>query len=271
MLEDETRWEEAAGHFAEAWSRVGALAAGAGPQPTTQADGDDHSHLRHDWQIRRAKSRLVDNAYLALERVPFAAATTAPSDTAGDARGQEGGSELWEVRGDAASGESEEDVSTLPAPSSSQAVHYYDFHLVYNAAYQVPEVFLTGYGGGGEVLTIDCVVRDLCLRSSHSEPAIRKALLQKEHPHLLLPWISTHLCETQTIVDLLLGTGENGGHGDGQGHGDLPLTLRSMLSWWTSVGQFVGLPLPLHLLKRLKEDADDEADEERSHPMRDRV
>jgi len=91
--------------------------------------------------------------------------------------------------------------------SERDAVHLYDYHIVYSPSFCVPTVFFKGYLEGGTELVWDQVVQDMPILQRKPAPSINNylALLSKEeHPHLRQPWYSLHPCQTATILNLVL-------------------------------------------------------------------
>ena len=100
------------------------------------------------------------------------------------------------------------------------------------------------------MLSLDEVLGDFSSKgaTAYSKEALSCVFLEKEHPLLLLPWVATHLCETSGLVSQMLLLPE----ADGVEGEVSPTTfdaLKYMLSWWSSVGKYVGLHLPLEKVK----------------------
>ena len=132
----EERWPAASAAFQEAWNE--ALRGSEG--------GGLFGRAARGWEVRIGKAGAGalrnEHRYLCLERVPLFL-------DKGD-RDDGGEVDLWE------SSDTEDCDSVLEASTSSSRaadVHYFDFHVLYNAGYQVPEVFFHGRRGlDGRVL-----------------------------------------------------------------------------------------------------------------------
>ncbi|UPR02841.1 Atg3 active-site domain domain-containing protein [Chloropicon primus] len=197
------------------------------------------------WEVRGSRTLGGEVQYLCLERVAVAVG----EDSRGEGIGEGStGVELWEVE------ESDDDEEALAGPTTLQppasrdsgtgVVHLYDFHVVHNPSYQVPEVFFFGRcGRDGRVLNFEEVARDFSLHAPYSQEDLSSVFVPKEHPLLLLPWYGTHLCETPGLLRAMLAPRE-GGCGL-----HLEPELRYMVSWWSAIGKHFGLGLPLELVK----------------------
>ena len=98
-------------------------------------------------------------------------------------------------------------------------------------------------------MSLDEVIRDFSSEgaTAYSKEALSSVFLEKEHPLLLLPWVGTHLCETSGLVGQMLLRPET--EVEGSGSPKAFDALKYMLSWWSSVGKYVGLHLPLERVK----------------------
>ena len=96
-------------------------------------------------------------------------------------------------------------------------------------SYEVPELFFLGYRQDRSILSLEEVLDDL---RGVTEEELSGCFLVKEHPLLLLPYVGTHLCETARAERRQ----EEG-------------ILRYMVSWWSAIGKYVGLHLPLDICK----------------------
>ncbi|CAH2054630.1 unnamed protein product [Thlaspi arvense] len=119
--------------------------------------------------------------------------------------------------------------------------HYYDFHVVYSASYGVPVLYFRGYCSGGQPLTLDVIKEDL--------PSCSVSLLleskwtfitQEEHPYLNRPWFKLHPCGTEEWIKLLSQSSSGAAC-------QMPVELY-LVSWFSVVGQVVGLRIPLEML-----------------------
>uniref|UniRef100_A0A1J3HQK5 Ubiquitin-like-conjugating enzyme ATG10 n=1 Tax=Noccaea caerulescens TaxID=107243 RepID=A0A1J3HQK5_NOCCA len=115
--------------------------------------------------------------------------------------------------------------------------HYYDFHVVYSASYRVPVLYFRGYCSGGQPLSLDVIKEDL---PSGSLGLLLESkwtfITQEEHPYLNRPWFKLHPCGTEEWIKLL-------------SSGGCQMTVDLYLvSWFSVVGQAVGLRIPLEML-----------------------
>ncbi|VVA96824.1 unnamed protein product [Arabis nemorensis] len=138
--------------------------------------------------------------------------------------------------------ESEELIDqTILVQNVENEAHFYDFHIVYSASYGVPVLYFRGYCSSGEPLSLDVVIKDL--------PSCSVSLLveskwtfitQEEHPYLNRPWFKLHPCETEEWIRLLSQSSTSAGC-------KMPVELY-LVSWFSVVGQVVGLRIPLEML-----------------------
>ncbi|XP_010453165.1 PREDICTED: ubiquitin-like-conjugating enzyme ATG10 isoform X2 [Camelina sativa] len=138
--------------------------------------------------------------------------------------------------------EKEEPVDhTILVQNQENEAHYYDFHIVYSASYKVPVLYFRGYCSGGQPLSLDVIKKDL--------PSCSVSLLlqskwtfitQEEHPYLNRPWFKLHPCGTEDWIKLLSQSSISAGC-------QMPVELY-LVSWFSVVGQVVGLRIPLEML-----------------------
>ena len=232
MLPEEA-WEKAAREFQSAWSRIADVEGGDRPR----------------WEMRESKAGTLrtKTTYLCLERVPVATDSPLDPDQAEEEVDSSPDQGLWECRPD-------EEVEDGVVDAAGMKPHVYDFHVVYNSSFSVPELFIKGSRWDGSALRFDEVIRDFSRGATgeRSEQALCSVFLQKEHPLLLLPWFGFHLCETSGLVAMMLRASGDGAAADPRlsALSNLSFELRYMVSWWSSVGKFVGLGLPLDLIPR---------------------
>ncbi|KAL5794476.1 hypothetical protein ACOSP7_003070 [Xanthoceras sorbifolium] len=133
------------------------------------------------------------------------------------------------------------DTATL-VQSFGREVHFYDFHIVYSTSYRVPVLYFRAYCSGGQPLVLDEIEKDLPACSA-------KVLLEskwtfitlEEHPYLNRPWYKIHPCGTSEWMKLLfLGDSALAKHGVAMKH--------YLVSWFSVVGQVVGLRIPFEML-----------------------
>lgn len=96
------------------------------------------------------------------------------------------------------------------------------------------------------------VLNDFTLNTPHSLEELSSIFLEKEHPHLLLPWIGIHLCELGSKVKHMLQAVQGASDLSTSREPRWPPTLQYMLTWWSAVGKFVSLHVPLHLWSQVK-------------------
>lgn len=84
---------------------------------------------------------------------------------------------------------------------------------------------------------MEVILQDLHIHSSQNLSDLRAMFLEKEHPYFSLPWIGTHLCETNDVMKLVAKYGEaiEGMAG----------TLQYMISWWSIMSKYIALHVPL--------------------------
>ncbi|XP_021907198.1 ubiquitin-like-conjugating enzyme ATG10 [Carica papaya] len=132
------------------------------------------------------------------------------------------------------------DKATL-IQSDHHEAHYYDFHIVYSTSYRVPVLYLRAYYSDGRALSFDEIERDLPGCSAALLESKWTFLTQEEHPYLQRPWCKLHPCGTSEWIKLLY-------------LGDVDLAKRGvaidiyLLSWFSVVGQVVGLRVPFEML-----------------------
>ncbi|KAL1211977.1 Ubiquitin-like-conjugating enzyme ATG10 [Cardamine amara subsp. amara] len=132
------------------------------------------------------------------------------------------------------------DDTILVQPLDNEA-HYYDFHIVYSASYRVPVLYFRGYCSGGKPLSLDVIKKDL---PSCSVSLLMESkwtfITQEEHPYLNRPWFKLHPCGTEEWIKLLSQSSSSAGC-------QMPVELY-LVSWFSVVGQVVGLRIPLEML-----------------------
>ncbi|CAN8260141.1 unnamed protein product [Cochlearia groenlandica] len=130
---------------------------------------------------------------------------------------------------------------TILVKKGEKEAHYYDFHIVYSASYGVPVLYFRGCCSGGEALSLDVIKKDLpsCSVSLMLESKWT-FITHEEHPYLNRPWFKLHPCGTEEWVKLLSQNSISGGC-------LMPLDLY-LVSWFSVVGQVVGLKIPLEML-----------------------
>ncbi|XP_023641136.1 ubiquitin-like-conjugating enzyme ATG10 isoform X2 [Capsella rubella] len=138
--------------------------------------------------------------------------------------------------------EKEESVDhAILVQNQENEAHYYDFHLVYSASYKVPVLYFRGYCSDGQPLSLDVIKKDLpsCSVSLLAESKWT-FITQEEHPYLNRPWFKLHPCGTEDWIKLLSQSSISAGC-------QMPVELY-LVSWFSVVGQVVGLRIPLEML-----------------------
>ena len=151
----EERWPEALEVFREAWSRITA------PAEYGELPRDPLGGLRATrWERSEPKAKLLNKprASLVMERVPLA--------TKSDAKVEQEDGTLWETE----ECECDDDNAclSLTGAKDQMSQHYYDFHILYNASFRVPELFLLGYREGMMTLAWMSLLLSLSLSLSLS-------------------------------------------------------------------------------------------------------
>ncbi|KAK4845347.1 hypothetical protein QYF36_003904 [Acer negundo] len=133
------------------------------------------------------------------------------------------------------------DTATL-VQSFGREVHFYDFHIVYSASYRVPVFYFRAYCSGGQPLALDEIEKDLPTCSAKVLLASKWTFITlEEHPYLNRPWYKLHPCGTSEWMKLLfLGDSALAKHGVAMG--------QYLVSWFSVVGQVVGLRIPFEML-----------------------
>ncbi|KAJ4730374.1 ubiquitin-like-conjugating enzyme ATG10 [Melia azedarach] len=133
------------------------------------------------------------------------------------------------------------DTATL-VPSGDGEVHYYDFHVVYSASYRVPVLYFRAYCSSGQPLALDEIEKDL---PSCSAKVLLESkwtfITQEEHPYLNRPWYKLHPCGTSEWMKLLF-------LGDTRHTKSGVKFEQYLVSWFSVVGQVVGLRIPSEML-----------------------
>ncbi|XP_065874366.1 ubiquitin-like-conjugating enzyme ATG10 [Euphorbia lathyris] len=135
------------------------------------------------------------------------------------------------------------DDATLVHNNQHQA-HFYDFHIVYSASYKVPVLYFRGYCSDGRPLLLDEIEMDLPTCSSKVLLESKWTFItQEEHPWLNRPWYKLHPCGTSEWMKLLF-------------LGDAAMAEKRiqlyLVSWFSVVGQVVGLRTPMEMVHDYK-------------------
>ncbi|KAM7266041.1 hypothetical protein ACFE04_003724 [Oxalis oulophora] len=126
-----------------------------------------------------------------------------------------------------------------------QELDIYNFHIVYCNSYRVPVLYFRAYTSGGQPLSLDEIKKGLPLCSSKILSESKWTFItQEEHPYLNRPWYKLHPCGTRDWMNLLL-------LGDGSQPKQGVTMEQYLISWFSVVGQAVGLRIPLEMLSDL--------------------
>lgn len=133
------------------------------------------------------------------------------------------------------------DNATLVQSSDDEA-HYYDFHIVYSNSYRVPVLYFRGYCIDGQPLVLVDIEKDLPANSSKMLTESKWTFItQEEHPYLNRPWYTLHPCGTCEWMKLFYANKAPMVKG--------VLVDQYIVSWFSVVGQVVGLRTPLEMLR----------------------
>lgn len=133
------------------------------------------------------------------------------------------------------------DDATL-VQSNQHELHYYDFHIVYSNTFKVPVLYFRAYSSDGRRLPLDEIEKELPACSSKELSKSKWTFLTlEEHPYLKRPWYKLHPCGTGEWMKLLFLSDT------AQPKFDVVLE-QYLLSWFSVVGQVVGLKIPFNML-----------------------
>ncbi|XWS75977.1 hypothetical protein CRYUN_Cryun01aG0137600 [Craigia yunnanensis] len=133
------------------------------------------------------------------------------------------------------------DDATL-VQSNHHELHYYDFHIVYSNTFRIPVLYLRAYSSDGRPLPLDEIEKELPTCSSKELSKSKWTFItQEEHPHLKRPWYKLHPCGTGEWMKLLFLSDTS------QPKFEVVVELY-LLSWFSVVGQVVGLRIPFKML-----------------------
>ncbi|KAI5423101.1 hypothetical protein KIW84_046191, partial [Lathyrus oleraceus] len=134
------------------------------------------------------------------------------------------------------------DDATLVCPEDE--VNHYDFHIIYSPSYRVPVLYFRSYHSDGQPLPFSEIEKDL---PGHSAELLLESkwtfITQEEHPYLNRPWYKLHPCGTSEWMKLLLCGGDTSLNNN--------LVQQYLVSWFSVVGQVVGLKTPLGMLDNI--------------------
>ncbi|KAK3031840.1 hypothetical protein RJ639_035977 [Escallonia herrerae] len=126
--------------------------------------------------------------------------------------------------------------------SYGHEVHFYDFHVVYNSSYRVPVLYFRAYCSDGQPLTLSDIKEELPASSMKMLKECKWTFItEEEHPYLNRPWYTLHPCGTSEWMKLLFAN-------DALVAKDGVVAEQYLVSWFSVVGQVVGLKTPLEML-----------------------
>ncbi|XVF32020.1 hypothetical protein REPUB_Repub17cG0045400 [Reevesia pubescens] len=133
------------------------------------------------------------------------------------------------------------DDATL-VESNHHELHYYDFHIVYSNTFRVPVLYLRVYCSDGRPLPLDEIEKELPACSSKELSKSKWTFItEEEHPYLKRPWSKLHPCGTGEWMKLLFLSDT------AQPKYEVMMEVY-LLSWFSVVGQVVGLRIPTKVL-----------------------
>uniref|UniRef100_A0A6N2MBR5 Ubiquitin-like-conjugating enzyme ATG10 n=1 Tax=Salix viminalis TaxID=40686 RepID=A0A6N2MBR5_SALVM len=134
-------------------------------------------------------------------------------------------------------------LESMCVQSKHHEAHYYDFHIVYSSSFRVPVLYFRAYCSDGRPLLLNDIEKDLPACSSKVLLETKWSFItMEEHPFLNRPWYKLHPCGTSEWMKLLC-LGDEVAAKNG-----LAIELY-LLSWFSVVGQVVGLKTPLEMVK----------------------
>lgn len=132
------------------------------------------------------------------------------------------------------------DYATLVCPEHE--VNHYDFHIVYSPSYRVPVLYFRSYHSDGQLLPFNEIEKDLPGHSAKLQSESKWTFItHEEHPYLNRPWYKLHPCGTSDWMKLLF-------YGDSSLNKTGSVIEQYLVSWFSVIGQVVGLKLPLEML-----------------------
>ncbi|CAI8608296.1 unnamed protein product [Vicia faba] len=147
----------------------------------------------------------------------------------------------WKEESNLSEAEEPFDDATLVCPEYE--VNHYDFHIIYSPSYKVPVLYFRSYHSDGQPLPFSEFEKDLPGHSAELRLESKWTFItQEEHPYLNRPWYKLHPCGTSEWMKLLLCR-------------DTSLNKnfieQYLVSWFSVVGQVVGLKTPLGMLDNI--------------------
>ncbi|RDX78058.1 Ubiquitin-like-conjugating enzyme ATG10 [Mucuna pruriens] len=132
------------------------------------------------------------------------------------------------------------DYATLVCPEDE--VNHYDFHIVYSSSYRVPVLYFRSYHSDGQFLPLNEIEKDLPGHSAKLRSESKWTFItHEEHPYLNRPWYKLHPCGTSDWMKLLF-------YGDSSLNKSGFVIEQYLISWFSVIGQVVGLKTPLEML-----------------------
>ncbi|TKY68786.1 Ubiquitin-conjugating enzyme ATG10 [Spatholobus suberectus] len=132
------------------------------------------------------------------------------------------------------------DYATLVCPEHE--VNHYDFHIIYSPSYRVPLLYFRSYHSDGQLLPFNEIEKDLPGHSAKLRSESKWTFItHEEHPYLNRPWCKLHPCGTSDWMKLLF-------YGDSSSNKIGFVIEQYLVSWFSVIGQVVGLKIPLEML-----------------------
>ncbi|KAG5071786.1 hypothetical protein JHK86_006997 [Glycine max] len=146
----------------------------------------------------------------------------------------------WKEESNISQREEPFDKATLVCPEHE--VNHYDFHIVYSASYRVPVLYFRSYRSDGQLLPFNEIEKDLPGHSAKLRSESKWTFItHEEHPYLNRPWYKLHPCGTSDWMKLLF-------HSDSSLNKNGFVIEQYLISWFSVIGQVVGLKIPLEML-----------------------
>ncbi|KAK7350543.1 hypothetical protein VNO77_09277 [Canavalia gladiata] len=138
------------------------------------------------------------------------------------------------------------DHATLVCPEHE--VNHYDFHIVYSPSYRVPVLYFRSYSSDGQLVPFNEIEKDLPGHSVKLRSESKWTFItHEEHPYLNRPWYKLHPCGTSDWMKLLF-------DGDKSLNKNGFAIKQYLISWFSVIGQVVGLKIPLEMLDTVVSD-----------------
>ncbi|KAK7301471.1 hypothetical protein RJT34_12336 [Clitoria ternatea] len=139
------------------------------------------------------------------------------------------------------------DYATLVCPEDE--VKHYDFHIIYSPSFRVPVLYFRAYHSDGRLLPLNETEKNLPDHSAKLRSENKWTFItHEEHPYLNRPWYKLHPCGTSDWMNLLFSSDTTTNKNDVD-------IEQYLVSWFSVVGQVVGLKIPLEMLETISNDS----------------